>query len=255
MLKNSVMGLAAYQSWTVEGMKKAEKLWGRNFEMEPENPRTISAMGWIIHGKVLLGMSKNYQDDLQEALNMATGVLGKHPDHVPSMQLAATIEAMMGDFEVACGRIDKMAKLAREISAVVMLAETQRQCGNYTASIKNCEKAFKISPHYSSWTKMYYVYTLLQNGDLEAAEIYSLEQTTKDHLYYGANEAFLAMLAYIAFKEGDEEQAKEYFEKQQSMKNSMTKSYILNYDFPSVQSRDFVNDYIKVLQSMGMPDQ
>ena len=249
------MGLAAYQSWTVEGLKKAEKLWGRNFEMEPENPRTISAMGWLIHGKVLLGMSSNYQDDLQRALNMATEVLEKHPDHVLSMQLAATIEAMMGNFDVACGRIDKMAKLAREISAVVMLAETQRQCGDYSASIKNWEKAFKISPHYSSWIKMYYVYTLLQKGDFESAKIYSLEQTTKEHLYYGANEAFLAMLAYIAYEEGDEQLAKEYFDKQQSMKNSMTKSYILNYDFPSVKSRTFVNDYIKVLQSLGMSDQ
>ena len=63
------------------------------------------------------------------------------------------------------------------------------------------------------------------------------------------------MLAYIAYKEGDEQQAKEFFEKQQNMKNSMTKSYILNYDFSSVRARDFVNDYVKVLQSLGMPDQ
>ena len=94
-----------------------------------------------------------------------------------------------------------------------------------------------------------------ENGDLEAAKQYSLEQTNKDHLYYGANEAFLAMLAYIAYKEGDEQKAKNYFEKQNSMKNSMTKTYIENYDFPSVRSRVFVNDYVKVLQSMGMPDQ
>ena len=102
---------------------------------------------------------------------------------------------------------------------------------------------------------MYYVYTLLQNGNLQAAKKFSLEQISKDHLYYGANEAFLAMLAYIVYKEGDEEQAKEFFEKQQNMKNSMTKSYILNYDFSSVRERDFVNDYVKVLQSLGMPDQ
>ena len=30
---------------------------------------------------------------------------------------------------------------------------------------------------------------------------------------------------------------------------------IENYDFPSVQSRVFVNDYVKVLQSLGMRDQ
>ena len=102
---------------------------------------------------------------------------------------------------------------------------------------------------------MYYVYTLLQNGDLEAAKQYALEQSAKDHLYYGANEAFLALLAYIAYKGDDEQKAKDYFEKQNSMKNSMTKSYIEIYDFPSVRSRVFVNDYVKVLQSLGMPDQ
>ena len=102
---------------------------------------------------------------------------------------------------------------------------------------------------------MYYVYTLLQNGNLQAAKKFSLEQISKDHLYHGANEAFLSMLAYIAYKEGDEQQAKEFFEKQQNMKNSMTKSYILNYDFSSVRAREFVNDYVKVLQSLGMPDQ
>ena len=102
---------------------------------------------------------------------------------------------------------------------------------------------------------MYYVYTLLQNGDLETAKKYSLEQSAKDHLYYGANEAFLSMLAYIAYKEDDKQKAKDYFEKQNSMKNSMTKTYIENYDFTTVRSRVFVNDYVKVLQSLGMQDQ
>ena len=138
---------------------------------------------------------------------------------------------------------------------LVMTAETQRQCGKYPASIKNWERAFKISPHYSSWIKMYYVYTLLQNRDLETAKQYSLEQSAKDHVYNGANETFVAMLAYTAYKEGDEQKAKDYFKKQKSMKNSMTKSYIENYDFTTVRSRVFVNDYVKVLQSLGMPDQ
>ena len=157
---------------------------------------------------------------------MASGVLDKHPDHVMSIQLAAILEGVMGDFDTACSRIDKMAELSKTISEVVMTAETQRQCGKYPASIKNWERAFKISPHYSSWIKMYYVYTLLQNGDLETAKQYSLEQSAKDHLYYGANEAFLALLAYIAYKEDDEQKAKDYFEKQNSMKNSMTKTNI-----------------------------
>ena len=102
---------------------------------------------------------------------------------------------------------------------------------------------------------MHYVFTLLQNGDLEAAKQYSLEQSAKDHLYYGANEAFLALLAYIAYKEDDEQKAKDYFEKQNSMKNSMTKTNIENDVFYSVRSRVLVNDYVKMHQSLEMPDQ
>ena len=102
---------------------------------------------------------------------------------------------------------------------------------------------------------MHYVYTLLQNGDLEAAKQYSLEQSAKDHLCYGANETFVATLAYIAYKEVDEQKAKDYFEKQNSMKNSMTKTNIENDVFYSVRSRVLVNDYVKMHQSLEMPDQ
>ena len=47
---------------------------------------------------------------------MASGVLDKHPDHVMSIQLAAILEGVMGDFDTACGRIDKMEKLASALS-------------------------------------------------------------------------------------------------------------------------------------------
>ena len=63
------------------------------------------------------------------------------------------------------------------------------------------------------------------------------------------------MIAYIYHKEGNEELAKEYLEKQKTMKNRMTKMSIETRDFSTVRSKVFVNDYVKVLQSLGMPDQ
>ena len=82
-----------------------------------------------------------------------------------------------------------------------------------------------------------------------------MEQSTKEHSYSRGNAAFFAMLAYIYDKEGDKELAQEYFDKQKSMKNRMTKTSIELRDFSSVRSKVFVNDYVKVLQSLGMPDQ
>ena len=101
---------------------------------------------------------------------------------------------------------------------------------------------------------MAYVYTLLENGDLEKARDYALEQSAKDHLHTLANETFLAVLAYIASKEGDDQQAREYFVRQEGLKNSVTKSKI-EFSFTSLRSRNFVEDYISVLQSLGMPNQ
>ena len=165
------------------------------------------------------------------------------------------MEAIFGDFEAACDRLEKMSRLSREIIEVVSTAETQRQCGDYQGSIEMYEKAFEISPHFSSWIKVYYTYALLQNGDIEAAKIYALEQSAKEHSYSRGNAAFFALLAYIHHKEGDEELAQEYFDKQKTMQNRMTKASIEFRDFSTVRSKVFVNDYVKVLQSLGMPDQ
>jgi TolB-like protein len=253
MHKNFLLGFAAHQSGTAEGMEKAEKLWGRNLEIEPENPHAITDMGWWTLGMVQMGLSNNPQEDMQKAYRMALGVIEKHPDHVMAIQLATMVEAGMGDIDKACGRIGKMVKLAREITEIVVTAYAQRVCGDYPASIKNWERAFRISPHYSAWIRVAYVYTLLENGDLEKARDYALEQSAKDHLHTGANETFLAVLAYIASKEGDEQQAREYFVRQEGLKNSVTKSFI-EFSFTSLRSRDFADDYIRVLQSLGMPD-
>ena len=55
--------------------------------------------------------------------------------------------------------------------------------------------------------------------------------------------------------EGDKSLAKEYFDKQKSMKGRITKKSIEIRDFSTVKSKLFVSEYVKVLQSLGMPDQ
>jgi TolB-like protein len=175
--KNFVTGQVAYQSWTTEGHDKAVDLWGKNSEIDPDNPTNIMAQGWLLHQKALMGISKNPQEDLQKAHKMAVDALEKNPDHAMLMALATTLEGMFGDFEASCPRVEKLERLAREINEIVMTAETQRQCGKYKKSIETYEKAFQISPHYSAWIKQHYTYALLQNGDLEAAKKYALEQS------------------------------------------------------------------------------
>ena len=65
---------------------------------------------------VQMGLSKNPQEDMKKVYRMALGVIENQLDYVMVIQLAAMVEAGMGDLDKACGRIDKMVKLAREIS-------------------------------------------------------------------------------------------------------------------------------------------
>ena len=168
---------------------------------------------------------------------------------------------MLGDFDAACGRIDKMRKFNEEIIDIAMLADTQRSCGDYDGSIETYEKVHRLAPHYSAWVKLYYLFAIMmktfeeKSGNYEKAKNYAIEHSNKDYLFSGTSESFNTVLAYIYHKEGNSELAKFHFEKQKTMKNSITKWWIENFDFPNTKPKEFMKDYIQVLQKYGLPDQ
>jgi len=259
--KNLLLQATAFQQMTPEGHYKAEEFWEINKKLEPDNFYLDTGRSWQLVQKTWLGISKNPQEDLKKAHKLALGVLEKDHEHVGAMSIAAMIEQTLGDFDAACGRIDKMSILSEVVLDIAMVADTQRSCGDYDGSIKTYEKVHRIAPHYSAWVKVYYLFAIMmktfeeKSGDYEKAKKYALEQSNKDYVYAGARETFHTVLAYIYHKEGDLKLAKDHFEKQKTMKNSITKWWIENYDFVNSRPKEFMNDYVKVLQSLGMPDQ
>jgi TolB-like protein len=259
--KNRLLQLTAFQLMTPKGHYRAEELWEINKKLEPDNFYLDSDRSYQIVQKTWLGISKDPKEDLKKALKLALGVLEKDPEYVAAMSIAATIEQTLGDFDAACGRIDKMSKLSERIVDIAMLADIQRSCGDYDGSIETYEKVHEIAPHYSAWVKVYYLYAIMmktfedKNANYEKGKNYALQHSNKEYLFAGASETFNTVLAYIYFKEGNDKLAKEYFDKQKTMKNSMTKWWIENFDFVNTQSKEFMNDYVTVLQSLGLPDQ
>jgi len=259
--KNRLLGTTAFQLMTPEGHYRAEELWKINKRLEPDNFYLDVNRAWQLAQKTWLGISKNPQEDLIKAHKLALGVLEKDPDYVGAMSVAAQMEQLLGDFDAACGRIDKMSILSEEIVDIAMVADTQRSCSDYDGSIETYEKVHRIAPHYSAWIKVYYLFAIMmktfeeKSGDYEKAKNYALKHSNKDYLWAGASETFHTVLAYIYHKEGDAKLAKDHFEKQKTMKNSITKWWIVNFDFVNSRSKEFMNDYVKVLQSLGLPDQ
>ena len=246
---------------TPDGHFKAEEYWKINKKLEPDNFYLDTDRAWQLVQKTWLGISKNPQEDLDEARRLVLGVLEKDPDHGGTISIAATVEQMLGDFAAACGRIDKMRKFNEEIVDIAMLADTQRSCGDYDGSIETYEKVHRLAPHYSAWVKLYYLFAIMmktfeeKSGNYEKAKNYAIEHSNKDYLFAGTSESFNTVLAYIYHKEGNSELAKFHFEKQKTMKNSITKWWIENFDFPNTKPKEFMKDYIQVLQKYGLPDQ
>jgi len=259
--KNRLLGTTAFQLMTPEGHYEAEELWKINKKLEPENFYLDTDRSWHLVQKTWLGISKNPQEDLIKAHKLALGVLEKDPEYVGAMSIAAMLEQTLGDFDAACGRIDKMSRLSEEVVDIAMVAEVQRSCGDYDGSIETYEKVHRIAPHYSAWVKVYYLFAIMmktfeeKSANYEKAKNYALEHSNKDYIMAGTSETFHTVLAYIYHKEGDLKLAKDHFEKQKSMKNSITKWWIENFDFVNSRSKEFMNDYVKVLQSLGLPDQ
>jgi TolB-like protein/class 3 adenylate cyclase/tetratricopeptide (TPR) repeat protein len=259
--KNILLGTTAFQLMTPEGHYEAERLWEINKKLEPDNFYLDTNRSWQLVQKTWFGISKNPQEDLKKAHRLALGVLEKDPEYVGAMSIAAMIEQTLGDFNAACGRIDKMSILSVEVVDIAMVADTQRSCGDYDRSIETYEKVHRIAPHYSAWVKVYYLFAIMmktfeeKSENYEKAKNYALEHSNKDYIMAGASETFHTVLAYIYHKEGDIKLAKDHFEKQKTMKNSITKWWIENYDFVNSRPKEFMNDYVKVLQSLGMPDQ
>ena len=237
--------------WTPAGASKAEKLWEKALKIEPNNNKLKMGIGWVLHQKVLLGLSENSKDDLLQALNIANTTLTEDPNYVLAMTLASTVNGLLGNYEEACSDLKRMTDLALGASDLAMVAYINQNCGEYKKSISSYERLFVTAPHYPAWVRYYYAYALIQDGQLDTAFNYSMEQKGLSHTYYGADEIFLLILTYLSEKKGKISEANRYFEEYTKMPNQLTGNYIMS-DFSAAEIQDFPNEFTKTLKAYGL---
>ena len=251
--KLNSMAFGEMIAWTPQGAAKAEKLWTQALAIEPNNLRLKMGIGWVLHQKVLLGISDNPKADLQTALQIAMAMLEEDPKQVLAMTLFSVVHGILGNYEKACLQLEDMNKLALDPNDLAMVAYINQNCGDNAQSIKVFERLFVIAPHYPSWIRYYYAYALIQVRELDAAFSYAQEQTKYTHTYYGANEIFLLILAYISDKKNNSDDAVNYFVEYAKMPNKLTSNYIKS-DFSSAENQDFPDDFVDTLNKYGLSD-
>lgn len=256
--KNHILAQANMLSWTPEGHVKAMSLVKEMLEIEPDNAGIKQMLGWLLQQKVYLGLSEDNPTDLKNSLEIAELNLETRDEgKIDAIALASSNEALLGFYDEACSRLSNMNKLLSEKQTkagpheYAMTAWINQNCENFEVAISAYEQLFKMSPHYSSWVRYYFTYTLLALERLDQAEKFILENKDLKYSYYGTNEIFKLCLVYIAHKKEDINQAKKYFEEYQSMPNSLGLGY-LEGDFAAARSKEFFKDFAGILKIYGM---
>ena len=123
-------------AWTRQGASKAQELWTQALEIEPNNLRLKMGLGWVAHQKVLLGISDNPSDDLQNALEIAMEMLEEEPNQVLAMTLASVVHGIFGNYEEACLKLEDMNDLAMAPNDLAMVAYINQNCDDNPQVIK-----------------------------------------------------------------------------------------------------------------------
>ena len=256
--KKFILAQANMVSWTPDEHYKAMNLINEMLEIEPDNYGVKKLQGWLLQQKVYLGLSENFKADITKSLEIAKDHLNSHDiDSIDAMALESSNEGLLGNYSEACSKVSRMNEILSEKKskasshAYAMTAWINQNCEKFEIANLTYEELFRVSPHYPAWVRYYYVYSLFALQKLNDAEKFIIENKNLKYSYYGTNEIFQLCLVYIAHKRDQIELAKKYFAEYEEMSNSLSLDY-LGGDFSAAKSKEFIEDFKKVLSQYGM---
>ena len=232
--------------------KEAENLWRKGLEREPENIRFINSLGWVYWQKIVLRISDNPRDDIQQRLKLAKKALSIRPTHAPALSLELSLELMMGNHNEACKKVEKIFQHSVTIFDTALGAAGAQNCGDLVSAIANYEYVLNNAPHFSSWARNLYSYALVESGDFDKALKFFEIELQKDHAFGGFSQTMYLLSAYINKKRGNEKKAKELFEKQKSEDGKGKSAKRIRGELSMLKNKGFIDELIDELSSLGL---
>ena len=252
LYKMHIKANSLFTKMTPATNKEAEKLWMKALEKEPENHRFMVTLGWVNWQKIVLRMSENPKENIQKGLQLAKQSLSIKPDFASALSLAVSLEMMTGNHEDACKKIDKIFKNAETMFETALGAAGAHNCGDLELAISNYEYVFNTAPHFSSWARNLYSYALVENGDFDKALKFFEVELQKEHAFGGFSQTMYLLSAYINKKRGNEEKAREFFEKQKSEDGKGKSAQRIRGELSMLKNKSFIDELIDQLNSIGL---
>ena len=201
------------------------------------------------------------------AYDLAQEAIKLGPDLADAYMLASFIELnnpfqiVSSDQTKANQMAESRARKAAELDKTSphnfgAIGNTLSGVGKVEESLSFYKKALEITPHAEAWIKYNYMNALVSIGEYEEGKIIATEISTADQFVNDARARALAVLAYIAHKEGEKKNAAAFIESLNSMALNTdfgTKLESIMWGFWNVKSnKEFIEDFKEAMIQFGI---
>jgi len=246
---------------TPESFQRMGETVAELYEEEPENPMVLVLKGWHQY------FSAGSKEGALVAYDLAQEAIKLGPDLADAYMLASFIELnnpfqiVSSDQTKANQMAEARARKAAELDKTSphnfgAIGNTLSGVGKVEESLSFYKKALEITPHAEAWIKYNYMNALVSIGEYEEGKIIATEISTADQFVNDARARALAVLAYIAHKEGEKKNAAAFIESLNTMALNAdfgSKLESIMWGFWNVKSnKEFIEDFKEAMIQFGI---
>ena len=245
---------------TPEGFQRMGETTDKLMAIEPNNPNVLLLKGWHQY------FSGNSKENAIKSYSYAKKAIEKGPDLADAYMLASFIELnnpfsiISADQKIANDLAEKRALKAAELDKTSphnlgAIGNTLSGVGKVEEALNYYKAALEITPHAEAWIKYNYLNALVSIGQNENAKKIANEIAKADQFVIGAKMRALAVLAFIANKDGEKRKAQEFIFQINEMPHNDPNSKIDNimWGFWNVKSNGtFIDEFKRTLLDLGL---
>ena len=211
--------------------------------------------------------SAHGKEDTLATYNLALEAIELGPDLADAYMLASFIELnnpykiVSSDQAQANQLAESRARKAAELDTTSphnygAIGNTLSGVGKVKESLGFYKKALEITPHAEAWIKYNYMNALVSIGQYDEGKQIAMEISITDQFVNDARARALAVLAYIAHKEGEKKNAAAFIESLNSMALNTdfgSKLESIMWGFWNVKSnKEFIEDFKEAMIQFGI---
>ena len=255
-MRLTIQGLQRFLTYSPQGHKDAERLWGEVFENNPEIGMGNLMMGWLHFQKIVMGWTKNPKQNIALARQFsekAHSIMGDGN----SLTLLALLDAMTSNCKGAIEKAERAVEIDPSAGDATALAGgTLLQCGRPKKAAALFRLAIRLQPYHPKWMPNGLGKSLMAHGKYdEAEEVLSaiIKSDTKN--VHERIKALTRLTVTSVFKE-DFENAKDYLKRLKKLAPNFSIETAKANDLSrgKMADQEFVRRYVDALQQLGVPE-